>query len=217
MTTKETQALLMKKVMKIQSIKRQEIAFSLPSLVLIFACAFLIVISTFLQFNVTHFVIPFGGGESLRTYQFIPQIPVVLFVGALLGRKYGLSAVVIYIITGLFIIPVFALGGGWRYILEYGFGYILAYIPAVFFTTSILQSGFSNRNIAQASLVGVLTIHLIGVIYMFLMAGIHQEGWAFMSSWISAQSGAKIIYDFIFSFCALFFARYAKIITDCYL
>lgn len=196
------------------------IRMSAGSILLMLCCSFLIVISTFLQLNITHFIIPSGlfSGEHLTsadfiyTYKLIPQIPVIMFVGAFLGRKYGTTSIMIYILAGLFVIPIFAPGGGPKYIFEYGFGYILAYIPAVFFAGSILKSGFSNRNMAHAAIVGVLTIHLIGVLYMLFIAGIKHEGWAFMGGWVAAQSGIKIIYDFIFSFFAIFLAKYAKIV-----
>lgn len=206
----------------VKFIKKQieGIRLSFGSLLLILCCTFLIILATFVQFNVTHFILPVGlfKGEDLvfadfvHTYKFIPQIPIVMFVGTFLGRKYGIMSILLYILLGLFVIPVFALGGGPKYILEYGFGYILAYIPAVFFADSILKSGFTNRNMIHAVLVGVLTIHLIGVLYMLFIAGLKHEGWAFMSGWICAQSGVKIIYDMIFSFMALFIAKYAKII-----
>lgn len=196
------------------------IRFSLGTLLLVLCCTFLIILATFVQLNISHLILPFGkfGQENLNindfifNYKIIPQIPAVMFVGAFLGRKYGIASVLLYIILGLFIIPVFALGGGPKYIFEYGFGYILAYIPAIFFAGSILKSGFNNRNIFHAALVGVLTIHVIGVLYMLFIAGLKHEGWAFMSSWICAQSGIKILYDFVFSFAMLFIAKYAKII-----
>lgn len=181
---------------------------SVGSLVLLLFCMFLIVIATFLQLNVTN--LTFTGG--LYSFKFIPQVPVVLFIAGFLGRKYGLMSVILYILAGLFAAPVFALGGGWQYVFEYGFGYILAYIPAVFFTGSILRSGYSIRNLLHAAVVGVLTIHLIGILYMLFLASLKGEGWTFMSDWIAAQSGLKIVYDLIFSFFALFVARYVRIL-----
>ncbi len=182
--------------------KRVDLKLSLWGLVLMFACAWLLVVSTFVQFELPN---PFG-----QSIKFIPQIPVVLFAGVFLGRKYGLAAVILYIVTGLFWAPVFGLGGGMRYIFEYGFGYILAYIPAVFFSTSILQSGFFIKNIAQAALVGVLSIHIIGIIYMLLIAGIKHEDFSFMYSWIAAQSGEKIIYDLVLTFAAILLVKYLR-------
>lgn len=196
------------------------IRLSFGSILLMLCCTFLIILATFVQLNISHFIIPkglFDGSDVvfkdfIYTYKFIPQIPIVMFVGAFLGRKYGIASILLYILLGLFAIPVFALGGGFKYIFEYGFGYILAYIPAVFFAGSILKSGFSNKNILKATIIGVLTIHLIGVLYMLFIASIKHEGWMFMSGWICAQSGIKIIYDLIFSFAGLFIARYAKIV-----
>lgn len=198
----------------------KEFKFSTGIMLLIFCCVVLIIWSTFVQVNITHFIIPKGlfSGDNLTykdflyTYTIIPQIPIVMFVGALMGRKYGVTSVVLYILLGLFAIPVFAVGGGLKYIFEYGFGYILAYIPAVFFAGSILKSGFSNRNIIHAALVGVLTIHIIGVLYMLFIAGLRHEGLTFMTSWIVYQSGIKIIYDFVLSFATIFVAKYAKIL-----
>lgn len=196
------------------------IRLSLGSILLTLCCTFLIILATFVQLNVSHFIIPKGlfDGSDLAfkdfiyTYKFIPQIPIVMFVGAFLGRKFGTVSILLYILLGICIIPVFALGGGFNYIFEYGFGYILAYIPAIFFAGSILKSGFSNKNILKATIVGVLTIHLIGILYMLFIASIKHEGWTFISGWICAQSGIKIIYDLVFSFAGLFLARYAKII-----
>ncbi len=196
------------------------IRLSLGSILLTLCCTFLIILATFVQLNVSHFIIPKGlfDGSDLAfkdfiyTYKFIPQIPIVMFVGAFLGRKFGTVSILLYILLGICIIPVFALGGGFKYIFEYGFGYILAYIPAIFFAGSILKSGFSNKNILKATIVGVLTIHLIGILYMLFIASIKHEGWTFISGWICAQSGIKIIYDLVFSFAGLFLARYAKII-----
>ncbi len=209
-----------------RTVKRQieGIRLSLGSLLLVLSCTFLIILATFLQLDITHLILPdklfsesHKAQDFIYTYKFIPQIPIVMFVGAFLGRKYGLLSVLIYIILGLFIIPVFALGGGPKYILEYGFGYILGYIPAVFFAGSILKSGFSNRNIFHAVLVGVLTIHIIGTLYMLFLAGLHHEGWAFMDGWIRAQSGMKILYDLIFSFATVFVAKYVKVILWFYM
>ena len=114
---------------KIRVIKKQieGIRLSFGSLLLILCCTFLLILATFIQINVTHFIIPSGlfSGEQLNvvdfihTYKLIPQIPVVMFIGAFLGRKFGTMSILLYILLGLFIIPVFALGGGPKYCLLY--------------------------------------------------------------------------------------------------
>ncbi len=197
------------------------IRLSLGSIMLMIFSAFLLVLATFIKFDLTHYVIPFdifdesvihNPSDFLKTVTIIPQIPIVIFIAAMLGRRYGITSILLYIIAGLSIFPVFALGGGPRYIFEYGFGYILGYIPAVFFAGSILKSGYSYKNIAQAALVGVLTIHILGVFYMLFLASLHHEGNEFIQGWILAQSGTKIIYDFILSFLLVLVAKYARIL-----
>lgn len=202
----------------------QPLRLNIGVLVLMGICSFLIVIATFTQFDFKHFIIPFDSfyyigadfknpqimTHFLKHYKYIPQVPMIMFIAALLGRRFGIPCVLIYILVGLFLAPVFALGGGIEYIFEYGFGYILAYIPAVFFAGSILTSGLTYRNMLQATLVGVLTIHLFGILYMLFIATLQRENSALILGWISAQSGIKILYDILFSFMAMALARLTK-------
>jgi len=204
--------------------QNQPLRLNLGVLVLTGICAFLIVIATFTQFDFNHFIIPFDAfryfgadfknpevmQHFIKHYRYIPQVPMIMFIVALLGRRFGIASVLIYILVGLFLAPVFALGGGFDYVFQYGFGYILAYIPAVFFAGSILRSGLTYRNMGQATLVGVLIIHIVGILYMLFMATLQREDSALMLGWIAAQSGVKIIYDLILGFVAMVAARYTK-------
>lgn len=140
-----------------------------------------------------------------------------MFIIGLLGRRLGFISILLYIIAGLFFVPVFALGGGWRYIFEYSFGYILAYLPAAVIVGSILKKDYSYKNVAKAVTAGVIAIHLSGILYMLILAYFKHAGWGFAQAWISAQSGIKIIYDLIFSYLAILFAKYARIILWFYL
>lgn len=207
-------------VPRIQRVKKEKKKIKIPvlNILLVLFCAFLLMIATFVQLNITHFIIPHDifsnkaltKADFLYTYSIIPQIPAVLFVVGLLGRRLSITSIVIYILIGLFLLPVFALGGGPKYCLEPGFGYIIAYIPAVFFAGSILKSGFSFKNILKATLIGVLTIHIIGIIYMLFIAAIRHEGFEFIKGWILSQSMLKIAYDYVLSAAALFVAKYAN-------
>ena len=205
--------------------KRKGVRLGVGSLVLLIFCSFLIVIATFLQLDVTHFIIPskLFTGEPLTikdfifTYKYIPQVPAILFITGLLGRRLGITSILLYIITGLFFMPVFALGGGWRYIFFFFFGYNIGYLPAAFAASTILKRGYSYKNTAKAVLAGVLTIHATGVLYMILLAFLKHMGLSFIFDWIVSQSGIKILYDFVFSYLAVLVAKYARIILWLYL
>ncbi|MDD3435936.1 MAG: biotin transporter BioY [Candidatus Gastranaerophilales bacterium] len=204
--------------------KNQPLRLTLGALVLTGLCSFLIVIATFTQFDFNHFILPFDAfsyvdanfknpavmAHFIKHYRYIPQIPAIIFIAVLLGRRFGIASVLIYILTGLFLAPVFALGGGLEYVFQYGFGYILAYIPAVFFAGSILRSGLTYINMAQATLVSVVTIHLFGILYMLFIATLQKENSAMILGWISAQSGVKILYDLLFGFLAMILAKFTK-------
>ena len=202
----------------------EPIRMTLGTVVLTCLCVFMIIIATFTQFSFKHFIIPadfmnYLSSSSniadikphfLKYYKYIPQIPVILFISALLGRAYGVIAVLIYIAIGLFVYPVFALGGGPKYILEYNFGYILAYIPAAYFAASILKNNFSFKNILKAALISVLIIHLIGILYTLFIGVITKSSDTILVGWILAQSGTKIIYDYVFSVISMIFANWVK-------
>lgn len=226
MTEEEKQKLRVKKVKQKKPKKKNSVRVGIGSLVLILFCSFLLVISTFLQLDITHVILPMKvfSGETLNlkdflfTYKFIPQIPAVLFIVGLLGRRLGLTSILLYIIIGLFVMPVFALGGGWRYIFEYGFGYILAYIPAGFLLGSILKKdGYTYKNTAKAVFFSVLLIHVVGLLYMSILAILRHAGVGFIQDWFVSQSGMKIFYDLVLSYIAVLVAKYARIVLWLYL
>ena len=115
----------------------------------------------------------------------------------------------IYIILGLFF-PIFALGGGISYLFEYGFGYILAFIPAIFFAGTLLKGKIDLLRIFLISLIGVLTIHILGILYMFFIATLRHAPMDLVTGWIMSQSGVQIIYDIFFAMIAIFLGRQAR-------
>ena len=54
----------------------------------------------------------------------------------LLGRKYGALSQGVYVLIGLVGIPIFALGGGFSYVFQPTFGFLLGLIPACLLYTS---------------------------------------------------------------------------------
>lgn len=199
--------------------KSGEIIFSLGSFVLTLCCTFLLIVSTFITLNIFYPVLGYNansGEDFFKAYALIPQIPAVIFAGALLGRNLGITSVVLYIITGLFLLPVFALGGGINYFTQYGFGYILAYVPAVWILTTKLNGIFNFKNILLGVLYSIALIHLTGVVYMVLIALLHGEGAEFIKGWIIYQSGIKVIFDFIMSFALVYLVKAIQPILWCY-
>ena len=185
----------------------QRIRFCLGTLVLVAFCVLLLVIGTFTQIKI-NFNLPDSGIVSYLKFEYIPQIPIVLFIAALLGEFWGLVAVLIYIIMGLSPwYPIFGLGGGLSYVFQYNFGYIFAYIFAIFFTTKQLKNSTTILNTLLAVLYGVAVIHIIGIFYMTIIALLRHDSLHFISNMIYFQSFAKILYDIVFGFLAVLIAK----------
>ena len=209
---------------RVKKNNNNNLRFSLGTLVLILFCTFLLIVSTFISIDMYYPIIPSAqdkvNGLTLASFfslfVIIPQVPSVVFVGSLLGRNFALTSVILYILIGLFLLPGFALGGGISYVLQYGFGYILAYLPAIWFLTKQLNFGLNVKNIALGVLYAVLIIHLIGVIYMSIIVMFKGDGFAFVKSWIVHQSGLKIVFDYILSFAFVYFTKLLQPLMWCY-
>ncbi len=185
----------------------KRIRFCLGTLALVCLCFILLIVSTFTQIKI-NFQLPDDGIHNYLKFEYIPQIPVVIFIAGLLGEYWGLFTVVLYILTGLSgLFPVFALGGGLGYIFQYNFGYIFAYIFGLIFVSKELNKSTGLAHIILAVLYGVLTIHLIGTFYMIIISLIRHESLDFMANWIYFQSLSKILYDIVFGIIALITAK----------
>ena len=203
--------------------KGEPIKVTIGTLLLTAFCVLLLIVATFTQITFSHFHIPIDAIPFLnqdpsdyevmnhftKTYRYIPQIPTVFFIIALLGRKFGILAICGYIALGMFF-PIFALGGGVTYLFEYGFGYILAFIPAIFFSGTLLKIKSDFLRIVLLATLGVLAIHILGILYMLFIATLRHAPMDLVSSWIASQSGVQILYDMLFSIIAIYIGRISR-------
>lgn len=185
---------------------KNHISFSLGTFAIVAVCVMLLVAATFTQIKI-NFNLPESSLGSYLKFEYIPQIPIVLFIAALLGEGWGLISILLYIILGLTpMFPFFALGGGMSYIFQYNFGYIFAYIFAVVIAAKQLKNKYSIKNMLIAVLSGVLVIHIIGIIYMIIIALLRHDSPEFIVNWIYYQSIAKLLYDVVFGFIVVLVA-----------
>ena len=210
-----TQEVLIPKMKRIDK-QQKRIRIPLVNFAVIIFCVLLIISSTFLNIDLKHYILPtdFFSNKDLTANDFIysffiiPQIPIIMFICSLVGKRMAITSVILYILTGLFFAPIFALDGGIRYIGEFGFGYILGYIPAVIIAGNFLKNNYSFSNLIKSSILGVLSIHIIGIIYMIIIAIFKHQDWNFISGWRQYQSGVKIIYDIVISFVLMLIGKY---------
>lgn len=210
-----TQEVMIPKMKRLDK-RHREIKIPMTNLVLIFCSILFLIASTFINLNIKHYIIPFDlftnkalcSDNFIYSFWIVPQIPAVMMICSVLGKRMAVTTMILYILAGLLFVPIFGLGGGITYFSEFGFGYILAYVPTVVFAGNILYKRYSFPNMIKASILSVLMIHLIGILYMLLIALFKHADGSFVSGWITAQSGLKIIYDIILSFLAIMIGKY---------
>lgn len=194
-------------IKKASNQKSQELNFSLLVLVLVFFCFFLIVIATFTQLKIFKI-----SDWHLKQIEYIPQIPVIMFISGLLGKRYGTLAVLVYIFTGLFLVPVFALGGGLDYVLNFNFGYILGFLPAVYFSARVIFEKITLLRLFLSNLLGISIIHILGIFYLTVCLLIEKENLQTIANWINAMSLNNLLIDFLFGFAMLCLGNFIKAI-----
>ena len=214
-----------KRYIKNFHIKHDFPEFNLGTVSLILVCIVLIVISTFVKidlFAINLFSIydNYKGESSslFSTFSYIPQLPTVLFITALLGPTSGLLVVFLYVFAGICGIPIFSSGGGGDYFLRPTMGYLLGFFPAVFFTAMILKNYETKFRYMKASFVGCSIVHFVGVIYMSLLMFFLGENLFLILSWFWFLTGMQFLYDFTLGIFAIMFGRACRnlfgIITD---
>ncbi len=98
------------------------------------------------------------------------QTVVAVLAGLLLGPLYGTAAVGVYIFMGLIGLPVFTNGGGFAYVVQPTFGYILGFAAAAFVAGLIGGKGkITLLRALVAGGIGFLVNYLVGVPYFLLI------------------------------------------------
>ncbi len=108
------------------------------------------------------------------------QIGAVLLVGCLGGKNAGAIAQIAYLLLGLTWFDIFANGGGFEYIYQPTFGYLLGFIPGAwvcgYFAFRILPR---LESLTFSCICGLLTVHVTGLSYLLV---------AYAFNWVSASS-----------------------------
>lgn len=110
------------------------------------------------------------------------QIAAVLLAGCLGGRNAAAIAQIAYLILGLTWFNVFTQGGGFEYVYRPNFGYLLGFVPGAWIC-GWLAFRFPVRleYLALSCLMGLATIHLVGISYILLAHVVKWPGFAELS------------------------------------
>lgn len=132
-------------------------------MILISLFAALTAIGAFIKIQIG--IVPF-------TFQFF----FCAFSGVLLGSRKSMISQLVYVIIGLIGIPVFTNGGGFTYIFQPTFGYLLGFI-ACGYTVGKLTENLKDLNFPKmlgAILTGLMVIYIIGVPYLYMIVKLYM-------------------------------------------
>jgi biotin transport system substrate-specific component len=145
---------------------------------------------TFLQYNFSE--------SSFVPYEY-SLIYISVFALSLAFRvNYAFVAVIIYLLAGLIGLPLFAYGGGWTYIFEPSFGYLLGLLPLSLitflhkhFSGEFAMKSFNGKSLGP--LMGILIAHGFGMFFLALTGRLSLSSFMCMSSY-------QLFYDLFLSY-----------------
>ena len=135
----------------------------------------------FNQFRMLIFASLLAALMAAGAYLAIPigPVPIVLqnmfvfLAGLLLGGRWGLASVAVYLLTGALGLPVFAggMGGIGRIIGPTG-GYLIGYLPAVFIVGYISEKAAARIGYDVLAMVcGTIVLYACGVTWLKILTG----------------------------------------------
>ncbi len=110
------------------------------------------------------------------TVAFTLQILFVFLAGILLGPGWGALSQLIYVLLGLVGVPIFTGGGGFGYVFQPSFGFLLGYIGGAAVTGWLARAGRpSVLRTVLACAAGLAAIYAVGLPYMAWVLNVHLE------------------------------------------
>ena len=95
------------------------------------------------------------------------QVPSIIIITLLFKGNVVIKAFSIYLIIGLFFIPIFHQGGSLGYMLTPNFGYLLGTYPLIKFIDNLNKKTqkIIFKDLLKYGVLGICSMHLIGIIY----------------------------------------------------
>lgn len=106
-----------------------------------------------------------------------PVVPITMqivftgFAGLILGKNKGGLSVALYVILGLIGLPIFTKGGGFHYVFEPTFGYLIGFAVGAYLTGAIAHAKEdpSLKRLICAVIVNLVVSYAIGAIYGYFI------------------------------------------------
>ena len=98
------------------------------------------------------------------------QVPSIIIITLIFNGEIVIKAFSIYLIIGLFFIPVFHQGGSLGYLLTPNFGYLLGTYPLIKIINNLnlKDRKINYYKLLKYGILGICSMHIIGIIYNYI-------------------------------------------------
>ena len=97
------------------------------------------------------------------------QMPSIILLTLIFNKNVVYKSFSIYLLLGLFIVPVFNHGGSLGYLLTPNFGYLLGIYPLIKIIDNLNKRNTINiRNFLKNGFMAISAMHLTGILYNFI-------------------------------------------------
>ena len=105
------------------------------------------------------------------------QVPSIILITLIFRGQVVLISFSIYLIIGLFFLPVFHNGGSVGYLLTPNFGYLLGIYPLIKIIDKLnkLNHKIYYYDILKYGVIGITSMHITGIIYSFIQILIFRQ------------------------------------------
>ena len=148
--------------------------------------------------------------ENALPIQYSPLIPMSIFLGGLFGRHLSVVSVGLYLVAGLFFLPIFANGGGLHYLEKPGAGYLLGILLAAYVSGAMMPFVLRVKSLAQfqlnalyTTLITVVCAHGIGSLVLLVQGLCGQYDFAEWRHWENLLTISPFFYDIVVTYALL--------------
>ncbi len=125
------------------------------------------------------------------------QIPIIILITLIFKSEIVIKGFSLYILLGLFLLPVFHNGGSLGYLLTPNFGYIIGTYPLIKIIDKTNKNNIiSFYDLLKYGILGIFSMHLIGIIYSGIYIIYFKQSDLFLY-YISKYSLGKIGYHLL--------------------
>ena len=135
------------------------------------------------------------------------QISSIIFLTILYGADLIFNSLIIYILIGLLLLPVFNDGGSLGYLITPNFGYVLGLFPLVKIINKLHKKNqFDLLTFLKYGTMSIFIMNLVGIAYLIIQLVFFNEHNQIIYN-ISKFSLGKILFEFLMLFPVLLFLK----------